>query len=93
VEVSNFSHIILAPSKVAVFSWQLLQDKLPTRQNLWLRGVIGDTNASSCVLCGVGLESYDHLFDSCNQISPIWYGILQWYGVELMPPRDVLRFF
>ena len=43
----------LAPSKVAVFSWQLLQDRLPTRRNLLQRGVIGDASASMCVLCGL----------------------------------------
>jgi hypothetical protein len=84
-----------SPSKVAVFSWQLLQDRFPTRQNLWQRGVIGDANAISsvCVLCGVELESADHLFSSCNQISQIWYNILRWLGVELVPPRGILRFF
>ncbi|GAU10160.1 hypothetical protein TSUD_418630, partial [Trifolium subterraneum] len=60
-----------SPSKVAVFSWQLLQHRLPTRQYLWHRGVIGDASASMCVLCGLGPESADHLFGSCNQISPI----------------------
>ncbi|MCI85450.1 hypothetical protein A2U01_0106729, partial [Trifolium medium] len=38
------------PSKVVVFSWQLLQDRLPTHRNLWQRGVIGDVSASTCVL-------------------------------------------
>ncbi|GAU37868.1 hypothetical protein TSUD_22840 [Trifolium subterraneum] len=62
-----------ANSKVAVFSWQLLQDRLPTRQNLWHRGVIRDASACMCVLCGLGPKSADHLFGSCNQISPIWH--------------------
>ncbi|GAU15735.1 hypothetical protein TSUD_235480 [Trifolium subterraneum] len=82
-----------APTKVAVFSWQLLQDRLPTRQNLWQRGVIEDVSASMCVLCGLGLESADHLFGSCNLISPIWYSILRWLCVELVPSRGVLGFF
>ncbi|GAU32685.1 hypothetical protein TSUD_145590 [Trifolium subterraneum] len=82
-----------APSNVAVFSWQLLQDRLPTRQNLWKRGVIGDVSASTCVLCGLEPETADHLFGSCNQISQIWYGILRWLGVELVPSHGVLGFF
>jgi hypothetical protein len=48
-------------SKVAVFSWQLLQDRLPTRHNLWKRGVITDVDATRCVLCGLESESVDHL--------------------------------
>ncbi|GAU37692.1 hypothetical protein TSUD_164950 [Trifolium subterraneum] len=82
-----------APSKVTIFSWQLLQDRLPTRKNLWQRGVIGDASASLCVICGLSSESADHLFGSCNQISQVWYGILGWLGVELVPHRSVLRFF
>ncbi|GAU30794.1 hypothetical protein TSUD_355200 [Trifolium subterraneum] len=69
------------------------KDRLPTRQNLLQRGVIGDASASTCVLCGLGSESVDHLFIFCNQISPVWYGILRWLGVELVPPRGVLEFF
>ncbi|MCH94825.1 receptor-like kinase, partial [Trifolium medium] len=82
-----------APSKVAVFSWQLLQDRLPTRQNLWQRGVIEDASASMCVFCGLGPESADHLFGSCDHISPIWYSILRWLGVQLVPSRGVLGLF
>ncbi|MCI19651.1 putative ribonuclease H protein, partial [Trifolium medium] len=82
-----------SPSKVAVFSWQLLQDKLPTRQNLWQRGVIGDASVSTCVLCGLEPKSADHLFSSCNRISPAWYGILRGLGVKLVPPRGVLGIF
>jgi hypothetical protein len=40
-----------APSEVAVFSWQLLQDRLSTRLNLRRRGVILDDSAAMCPLC------------------------------------------
>jgi hypothetical protein len=83
----------LGPSKVAIFSWQLLQDRLPTRQNIWYRAVIVDGSASTCVFCGLRLELTGHLFSSCNQISQVWYGIFRWLGVVLMPPRGVLEFF
>jgi hypothetical protein len=36
-----------APSKVAVFFWQLLQDRLSTHHNLWKRGVTTDIGAST----------------------------------------------
>jgi hypothetical protein len=82
-----------APSKVAVFSSQLLQDRLPTHQNLWQQGVIGNATASMCVLCGLWPELANHVFSSCNQISPVWYSILHWLGVEFKPPHSVLGFF
>ncbi|GAU20222.1 hypothetical protein TSUD_352860 [Trifolium subterraneum] len=84
---------IWALSKVVVFSWQLLQDSLPTRHNLWQRGVITDVDASRCVFCGLGSESADHLFVSCNQISPVWYSILRWLGIQWVSPRGNLGCF
>ncbi|GAU35310.1 hypothetical protein TSUD_389350 [Trifolium subterraneum] len=42
--------------------------------------------------CKIGSESADHLFSFCNQISPVWYGMLRWLGVEMVPPRGVLGF-
>jgi hypothetical protein len=78
---------------VAVFSWQLLQDRLPTRHNLWQQGVVGDASASTCVLCGVGPELAKHLFASCSKISHVWYDILRWLGFELVPPRGILGLF
>ncbi|GKV44765.1 hypothetical protein SLEP1_g51921 [Rubroshorea leprosula] len=37
----------IVPSKIATFSWQLIQDKIPTRGNLLRRGVIQDP-AENC---------------------------------------------
>ncbi|GAU11870.1 hypothetical protein TSUD_194930 [Trifolium subterraneum] len=58
-------------SKVIVFSWQLLQDRVPTWQNLRRRRVMVGATDISCVICGAVEESVDHLFVSCDWISPI----------------------
>jgi hypothetical protein len=42
-----------------------------------------------CVLCRLELEFVDHLFGPCNKISSVWYDILLWLGVELVPPRQI----
>jgi hypothetical protein len=39
------------PSKVCVFSWKLQLDRIPTKVNLWKRGVI-EFQHINCVLCG-----------------------------------------
>ncbi|MCH85233.1 hypothetical protein A2U01_0006077 [Trifolium medium] len=70
-----------------------MQDRLPTRHNLWKRGVITDAGASRCVLCGLVSESADHFVVSCNQISLVWYVILRWLGVEWVSPRGILGCF
>ncbi|MCI03186.1 ribonuclease H protein, partial [Trifolium medium] len=41
-----------APSKVNAFAWQLLHDRIPTRQNLYRRRIIDGGGNTSCVLCG-----------------------------------------
>ena len=38
------------PLKVVAFSWQLLQGRIPTRENLFKRRVIEDQNATLCFL-------------------------------------------
>jgi hypothetical protein len=82
---------IWAPSKVAVFPKNFCRIGCPlVRQKLWKWGVIADVSASTCVLYGLKSESADHLFDFCNQISQVWYGILRWLSLELVPPRGVL---
>jgi hypothetical protein len=45
------------------------------------------------ILCGLGSKSADHLFGSCNQLSPIWYAILRWLGVEWVSPRGIHECF
>jgi hypothetical protein len=41
----------------------------------------------------IGPELADHLFCFCNQISLVWYSILRWLGVELVPSHGALEFF
>ncbi|MCI29263.1 hypothetical protein A2U01_0050472 [Trifolium medium] len=65
---------------------------MSARQNLWHRDVIGDASVSTCVLCGLGLESTDHLFDFvAKSYSLVWYSSVA--GVELVSRRGVLSFF
>jgi len=60
------------------FSWSLLLDRIPTRDNLALRHIL-DPNASLlCVLCGRRPETSTHLFLHCNVSSLIWREILNW---------------
>ncbi|MCI37294.1 hypothetical protein A2U01_0058518 [Trifolium medium] len=62
----------VAPLKSGGILLATSQDRLPARHNLWKQGVITDVGASMCALCGLGYESADHLFNSCNQISRGW---------------------
>ncbi|MCH86265.1 F-box family protein, partial [Trifolium medium] len=54
-----------APSKVIAFSWQLFHDRIPTRRNLDVGGLLGRDAPWECVGCVGSVESSLHLFLHC----------------------------
>jgi hypothetical protein len=82
-----------APSKVVVFSWQLILDRIPTRLNLSLRGVQIPSGGLGCVFCDAQLESSVHLFLSCPSILPVWYQVSRWFGWEFVSPLGLAQQF
>jgi hypothetical protein len=80
------------PSKVSAFSWQLLLDRVPTRDNLRRRGVINVEN-SLCPLCLEEVEMACHLFLHCRIAAGFWYAINRWFGVcSVIPPSLPLSY-
>jgi hypothetical protein len=67
---SVFSNIwkCAAPSKVCAFSWQLLLNRIATKDNLWKRRMIDDQQIR-CIHCDVETESATHLFLFCESTS------------------------
>jgi len=96
---AGLSHILAsvcnswAPSKVRVFSWKLLLNRIPTRMNLLIGGVLRDQGASLCVFCGVEAKTVSHLFVTCQVASRVWYDIFRWLGWKLVLPSDLLGLF
>jgi hypothetical protein len=68
------------PSKVLVFGWRFLLDKLPTRSALNHRGILLNTIDLSCAFCSLNIEDSGHLFFSCNFSRGIWALISNWIG-------------
>jgi len=69
----------LVPTKVSLFAWHLLKDRIPTRSNLVRRHVI-QPNENLCVGgCG-HIETADHLFIGCDFFGSVWYLICHWIG-------------
>lgn len=56
-------------SKVVVFLWELLQNRLPTKQNLLRRCIVFGFNSARCVFCIGYVESVDRLFVGCFSFS------------------------
>jgi mannosylglycoprotein endo-beta-mannosidase len=95
-ELSIFSTIweSPAPSKVVAFSWKLLHDRIPTKDNLSSRGLLHHSqDGGNCVWCDHVSETANHLFLFCNMSHAVWYEIFKWLGVVVVMPPNVMTFF
>ncbi|KAK2354046.1 hypothetical protein QL285_091613 [Trifolium repens] len=82
----------IAPSKVCAFSWQLLLNRVQTKDNLWRRRMIGE-HERGCVHCGMESESAVHLFLHCAIARKIWYALMKWLGLIIIIPPSLLISF
>jgi hypothetical protein len=80
------------PLKLSILAWRLLQDRLPTKNNL-LRSKIIHQNAARCVAgCGHD-ETTSHLFIHCGLFSSLWQYIRSWLGVTGADPHSISDHF
>ncbi|CAJ2672826.1 unnamed protein product [Trifolium pratense] len=70
------------PSKVGVFGWRLLLEKLPTRAALASKGILTNSHDLSCVFCFQVVEDCNHVFLSCHKIYEVWRQIFLWLGFD-----------
>ena len=66
----------LVPSKVPLFAWRLLQDRIPTRSILVCRHVLLPIDNLCVAGCGSS-ETADHLFIGCDLTGNVWYSVCQ----------------
>ena len=76
------------PLKVSVFSWRLLRDRLPTKANLAIRGVILADDIFCVSGCG-HVETAEHLFLSCSVFAPLWQQVRDWIGFNAMDSNNI----
>jgi len=76
------------PSKVSLFVWRLLCNRLPTQDNLVRRNVLHAQDSVCVAGCGQP-ESVFHLFLDCVTFSSLWVQVLQWLGISLVLPADI----
>lgn len=65
------------PLKVAVFVWELAEDKIPILDNLASKGVVLRSDIL-CKGCHKEEETADHLFFGCEFYSNVWKECLRW---------------
>jgi hypothetical protein len=66
------------PSKVLVFGWRLLLQRLPTRGALHHRGILNNPHDLSCVFRSHHIEDCEHLFFDCSFTKGAWNLVFQW---------------
>ncbi|KAK2406475.1 hypothetical protein QL285_042196 [Trifolium repens] len=69
-----------SPSKVLVFGWRLLLDRLPTKGALNQRGILISPNDLLCVFCLQHVEDSIHLFCHCSFVKRVWDLVSNWIG-------------
>ncbi|GJX47643.1 RNA-directed DNA polymerase, eukaryota, reverse transcriptase zinc-binding domain protein [Tanacetum coccineum] len=75
-EVVHMRWVNVVPLKVNILAWSVWLDKLPTRFNLSLRGVV--ISSILCPLCSVSVKSTSHLFFSCSLARQVRSEVLCW---------------
>ena len=80
------------PLKVSITAWRSLRDRLPTKSNLALRGVL---HAEAC-LCVAGCgsrEDVSHLFLLCPCFGSLWPMVRHWIGFAGIDHCDISSHF
>ncbi|KAK2408980.1 hypothetical protein QL285_044442 [Trifolium repens] len=71
----------LVPLKVSVLVWKLLQNKIPTKDNLVKRGILSESQTS----CSFGRgkeETVSHVFFECTTVTEVCQEILRWLKIN-----------
>jgi hypothetical protein len=68
----NWNNIwkVVNPPKQIHLMWRILNNALPVKSNLILRGMVCD---SLCPRCHNGPETIDHVFLNCDQARQVWF--------------------
>jgi hypothetical protein len=72
------------PSKVLVFGWRLLLEKLPTRSARNHRGILHHSQDLTCPFCSQQVEDINHLFFNCLFSKSVWEHISNWIGKHIL---------
>jgi hypothetical protein len=89
--VDNVWHHCI-PSKVSLFVWRLLRNRLPTKDNLVRRRVL-HSDDSACISGCQQSETANHLFLDCAIFGSLWHQVWNWLGISSVQPGDLKLHF
>ncbi|CAI8598593.1 unnamed protein product [Vicia faba] len=72
------------PSKIKIFGWRLVSDRLPTRKQLLQRGIITQSQDATCIFCNQIDEDIVHLMLHCSKLKLLWQKI---QGLDIQIPN------
>ncbi|RHN54844.1 putative RNA-directed DNA polymerase [Medicago truncatula] len=82
-----------APSKVVAFSWQLLLNRIPTKDNLLSRRILAPVSLGRCEFCEQVAETATHLFLHCEWTFKVWSKVGGWLGINFITPQSLFQHF
>jgi len=80
------------PLKVSIFAWRLFRNRLPTKDNLFRRGIVHYEDQMCAGGCGMQETKY-HLLLNCGFFSQVWEMVQKWLGVYIAFPSNTLDHF
>ncbi|XP_058757673.1 uncharacterized protein LOC131630949 [Vicia villosa] len=82
------------PSKILIFGWRLILNKIPTKAALARRHILTNSNILVCSFCGVEEEDTNHLFGTCPVTLDWWSKFCNWLRLDSssFPGNFFLRF-
>ncbi|XP_071688100.1 uncharacterized protein [Rutidosis leptorrhynchoides] len=66
------------PQKIFIFSWRVIQQKIPVRYELDKKGI--DLHTILCPLCDQHIETIEHVLVNCHKANSIWSQLLVWWN-------------
>jgi hypothetical protein len=57
-----------------MFLWKACNNILPTKENLFKRGIVDD---HLCLICGLQTKIVGHILWSCQSARDVWFGNLK----------------
>jgi len=76
------------PSKVSLFAWCLLRDRIATKTNLARRWVLQQNDILCVGGCGLS-DTTNHLFIGCNLFGGIWFLVWRWLDIYFVSPVGI----
>ncbi|KAL6558001.1 hypothetical protein OROMI_018351 [Orobanche minor] len=80
-----------APRRVQAIVWKLLEERMPTKDNLARRGGQHQPDNLTCKLCGEDDQTQSHLFFQCQFTTEIWNSCYKWFKVDMVPHNIPFR--